>query len=47
MTKYNLELPIDLKRQFQKILIDEGKSMAEVLREMISNYVLETQKRAY
>lgn len=39
MNRFNFELPKDLKLSFNLIAIRKNKSMADIVRELISDYV--------
>lgn len=39
MNRFNFELPKDLKFSFKLIAIRKNKSMADIIRELISDYV--------
>lgn len=46
MESYNLLIPKDLKLSFQKKMLEEGKSAAEVIRQLMSDYLAKNIKKA-
>ncbi len=46
METYNLLIPKDLKLNFQKRMLEERKSMAEVIRVLMSDYLKDKTKKA-
>ena len=44
METYNLLIPKDLKLQFQMRMLEEHKSMAEVIRSLMTDYLQGTER---